>query len=36
VGDADCLKALAKADATETWFEQNQPVGVAFEYEVLQ
>ena len=24
------------ADAAETWFEENDPEGVAFEYEVLE
>jgi hypothetical protein len=33
VGDADHLKV---ADAAETWFEENDPEGVAFEYEVLE
>jgi hypothetical protein len=36
VGDADHLKVFANADAAETWFEQNDPEGVAFEYEVLE
>ena len=31
VGDADHLKVFANADAAETWFEENDPVGVAFE-----
>jgi hypothetical protein len=31
VGDADHL-----ADAAETWFEENDPEGVAFEYEVME
>jgi hypothetical protein len=35
VGDVDHLKVFANADAAETWFEQNDPEGVAFEYEVL-
>ncbi len=35
VGDADHLKVFANADAAETWFEENDPEGVAFEYEVL-
>jgi hypothetical protein len=32
VGDADHLKVFANADAAETWFEENDPEGVAFEY----
>jgi hypothetical protein len=35
VGDKDHIKVFASADAAETWFEQNDPEGVAFEYEVL-
>jgi hypothetical protein len=27
---------FANADAAETWFEENDPEGVAFEYEVLE
>jgi hypothetical protein len=36
VGDPDHLKVFANADATETWLEENDPEGVAFEYEVLE
>jgi hypothetical protein len=40
VGDAghlaDHLKVFASVDAAETWFEENDREGVAFEYEVLQ
>jgi hypothetical protein len=36
VGDKDHIKVFANADAAETWFEQNDPEGVAFEYEVLE
>jgi hypothetical protein len=36
VGDAEHLKVFANADAAETWFEENDPEGVAFEYEVLE
>ena len=36
VGDPDHLKVFAHVDAAETWFEQNDPEGVAFEYEVLE
>jgi hypothetical protein len=35
VGDPDHLKVFA-TDAAETWFKQNDPEGVAFEYEVLE
>ena len=34
VGDIDHLKVFATADAAEEWFEENDPMGVAFEYEV--
>ncbi|MGY2905752.1 hypothetical protein [Bradyrhizobium sp. URHC0002] len=36
VGDLNHLKVFANADAAETWFEENDPEGVAFEYEVLE
>ena len=36
VGDADHLKVFANADAAETWLEENDPEGVAFEYEVFE
>jgi hypothetical protein len=36
VGDAEHLKVFANVDAAETWFEENDPEGVAFEYEVLE
>jgi hypothetical protein len=36
VGDPDHLKVFANTDAAETWFKQNDPEGVAFEYEVLE
>jgi hypothetical protein len=29
------IKVFANADAAETWFEENDPEGVAFEYDVL-
>ena len=35
VGDPDHVKIFATTDAAETWFEQNDPEGVAFQYEVL-
>ena len=36
VGDQDHLMVFANADAAETWFEENDPEGVAFEYEVRE
>jgi hypothetical protein len=36
VGDPDPIKVFATADAAATWFEENDPQGVAFEYEVLE
>ena len=33
VGDAEHVKAFANADAAETWFAENDPEGMAFEYE---
>jgi hypothetical protein len=30
------VKVFANAAAAETWFEENDPEGVAFEYEVLE
>jgi hypothetical protein len=36
VGDPERLKVFANADAAETWFEENDPEGVAFAYEVLE
>ena len=36
VGDVDHLKVFANLDAAETWLEENDPEGVAFEYEVLE
>jgi len=35
VGDVDHIKVFATTDAAEAWFEENDPEGVAFEYEVL-
>ena len=34
VGDHEHLKVFANADAAEAWFAENDPEGVAFEYEV--
>jgi hypothetical protein len=36
VGDPEHLKVFASEDAAEKWFEENDPAGVAFEYEVLE
>jgi hypothetical protein len=36
VGDKDHIKLFANQDAAEKWFEENDPEGVAFEYEVLE
>jgi hypothetical protein len=36
VGDKDDLKVFATQDAAETWLQENDPEGVAFEYEVLE
>ncbi|SCB33288.1 hypothetical protein GA0061099_10056 [Bradyrhizobium yuanmingense] len=36
VGDVDHIKLFANQDAAEKWFEENDPEGVAFEYEVLE
>jgi len=35
VGDPEHIKVFATTDAAETWFEENDPEGGAFEYEVL-
>ncbi|WP_164940022.1 hypothetical protein [Bradyrhizobium zhanjiangense] len=35
-GDKDHIKVFANQDAAEKWFEENDPEGVAFEYEVLE
>ena len=36
LGDADHVKVSASVDAAETWFQENDPEGVAFEYDVLE
>ena len=36
VGDAEHIKVFADQDVAETWFAENDPEGVAFEYEVIQ
>jgi len=35
-GDPEHIKVFATMDAAEKWFEENDPEGVAFEYEVLE
>ena len=35
VGDKDHLKVFPNEDVAETWLQENDPEGVAFEYEVL-
>jgi hypothetical protein len=34
--DVDHLKGFASEEAAERWFRENDPEGVAFEYEVLE
>ena len=36
VGDAEHIKVFANVDAAGTWFEENEPEGVAFEYDMLE
>jgi hypothetical protein len=36
VGDKDHLEVLASDDVAETWLQENDLEGVAFEYEVLE
>jgi hypothetical protein len=36
VDDAEHVKVYAATDVVEKWFEENDPEGVAFEYEVLE
>ena len=36
VGDRGHIKVFANQDAAETWFEESDPEGVAFEYDVLE
>ncbi|KRQ92374.1 hypothetical protein CQ10_08265 [Bradyrhizobium valentinum] len=36
VGDVDHVKVFASQDVAEAWFKENDPEGVAFEYEVLE
>lgn len=35
VGDADHIKAFTSRAAADKWFRENDPEGVAFEYEVM-
>jgi hypothetical protein len=35
-GDFDHLKVFATKDAAETWLQENDPEGEAFEYEVVE
>ena len=36
VGDRDHQKVFASEIAAETWLQENDPEGVAFEHEVLE
>jgi hypothetical protein len=36
VGSVDYLKVFATPEAANEWFKENEPAGVAFEYEVLE
>jgi hypothetical protein len=36
VGNVNHLKVFANEDAAEKWFAENDPEGVAFEYEILE
>jgi hypothetical protein len=36
VGDPDYLKVFADEATAESWLSENDPIGVAFEYEVLE
>jgi hypothetical protein len=36
VGDTEHIKVFANQDAAETWFEENDSEGVAFQYTVLE
>lgn len=35
-GDVERLKVFASVDAANDWFEDNDPEGVAFGYEVIE
>ena len=34
-GNRDHLKVFASEESAETWLQENDPEGVAFEYEVI-
>jgi hypothetical protein len=36
VGDVDHLKVFATPEAADQWFAENDPEGVAFEYDVIE
>ena len=36
IGNPEHIKVFANQDAAETWLVENDPEGVAFEYEVLE
>jgi len=36
VGDVEHIKVFANQDAAETWFDENDAEGVAFEYKVRE
>jgi hypothetical protein len=36
VSDANYIKVFDNREAAERWFEENDPEGVAFEYDVLE
>jgi hypothetical protein len=36
VGDAEHIKVFATTDAAETWLEENDPDGMAFESGVIE
>ena len=36
VGDKDQFRVFASEHAANMWFEENDPEGVAFEYEVVE
>ena len=36
VGDAEHIKVFASVDTAQAWFDENDPEGVAFQYEVIQ
>jgi hypothetical protein len=36
VGDVDHIKVFANEEAADEWFKENDPEGVAFDYEALK